>query len=286
MVKAVNARSSGGGTAAAPTWGRVVVGIDPSTASEQAIRWATSEAAVRRASVQIVSVAAGGVARDVDRHVSRDALLEQAATSDLVIVGASTPGAATRWLRTCVPYGGSRRSACPVIVVRGAAPQPLRRIVVGIDGSSASGAVADWAIDEAGRHGADLIVVHAWEPRRGPGRPLRDTELARADSRSIVDLAVRHCHERSGRRARGELIEGAPADVLCAASRHADLIVVGSRGRSGFATLLFGSAAGLVVDRARCPVAVIPPGLRSVRLEPVVLPDTADLDDRVRVSRP
>src|SRR4051794_13690294 len=99
MVKAVNARSSGGGKVAAPTWGRVVVGIDPPTASQQTIRWATAEAAVRRASLQIVPVAAGGVARDLDRHESRDALLDQAATSDLVIVGAATPGAATRWLR-------------------------------------------------------------------------------------------------------------------------------------------------------------------------------------------
>jgi nucleotide-binding universal stress UspA family protein len=59
------------------------------------------------------------------------------------------------------------------------------------------------------------------------------------------------------------LIEGDAATVLAAASRSADLIVVGSRGSSGFRTMLFGSVTLLLVECAACPVAVIPPQLRS-----------------------
>ena len=44
---------------------------------------------------------------------------------------------------------------------------------------------------------------------------------------------------------RGVLVEGDPADVLCAAGREADLLVVGSRGRSGFTTMLIGAATAL-----------------------------------------
>ena len=269
-----------------PTRHRVVVGVDGSMASGPTIRWATVEAAARRASLHVVSFAADGLEADGDRRESRDILLDEAASSDLVIVGASTSGAATRWLRICVPRGGSRRSSCPIVVVRGDASQPLRRIVVGIDSPSTPEGVVDWAADEAGHHDAELVIVHAWQPTRQPGHSLRDNDLARADARCVVDLAVRRCETRSTCTVRGELIEGEPADVLSAASRGADLIVVGSRGRSGFITMLFGSVAASIVELADCPVAVIPPRVRSTEPESVVCPDATDLDDAVWVSRP
>ena len=180
-----------------PTRHRVVVGVDGSMASGPTIRWATVEAAARRASLRVVSFAADGLEADGDRRESRDILLDEAATSDLVVVGASTSGAATRWLRICVPRGGSRRSSCPIVVVRGDASQPLRRIVVGIDSPSTPEGVVDWAADEAGRHDAELVIVHAWQPTRQPGHSLRDNDLARADARCVVDLAVRRCETRS-----------------------------------------------------------------------------------------
>ena len=85
---------------------------------------------------------------------------------------------------------------------------------------------------------------------------------------------------------RGELIEGEAAHVLSAAGRTADLIVVGARGRSGFTTMLFGSVAASIVELADCPVAVIPPRVRSTASPPVVDPDATDLDNAVWVSRP
>jgi nucleotide-binding universal stress UspA family protein len=269
-----------------PTRDSLVVGVDGSMASGPTIRWATVEAAARRASLHIVSFASDGLEGDGGRRESRDILLDEAATSDLVVVGASTLGAATRWLRICVPRGGSRHSSCPIVVVRGDASQPLRRIVVGIDSPSTPGGLVDWAADEAGHHDAELVIVHAWQPNRQLGHSVRDNDLARADARCVVDLTVRRCETRSRCAVRGELIEGEPADVLSAASRGADLIVVGSRGRSGFTTMLFGSVAASIVELADCPVAVIPPRVRSTAPQSVVCPDATDLDDAVWVSRP
>jgi len=57
----------------------------------------------------------------------------------------------------------------------------------------------------------------------------------------------------------GQLIEGSASEVLIDASRGADLLAVGSRGRSGFKTMLFGSVALFVVEHATCPVAVSHP---------------------------
>ena len=76
---------------------------------------------------------------------------------------------------------------------------------------------------------------------------------------AVVALAVRRCRERVRRDVKGEVIEGEPVAVLTAAAGTADLLVMGSRGRSGYRTLVFGSVTLLMVERAPCPVAVIPP---------------------------
>jgi nucleotide-binding universal stress UspA family protein len=136
------------------------------------------------------------------------------------------------------------------------------RIVVGVDSSNAASAALDWAIDEANRNGAELVVMHAWHRPAPADRSVRLGDLRRADAEGVVDVAVRYCQERTTRTVRGEAPVGDPATVLLTASEGADLVVVGSRGRSGFRTALFGSVALDLADDARCPVVVIHPRLR------------------------
>ena len=57
---------------------------------------------------------------------------------------------------------------------------------------------------------------------------------------------------------RGELVEGPPASGLLEAARDADLLVVGSRGHGGFASLLLGSVSQQVSHHAPCPVVIVP----------------------------
>jgi nucleotide-binding universal stress UspA family protein len=157
---------------------------------------------------------------------------------------------------------GARRSSRPVIVVRGRLRTHLRRIAVGVDGSNAAAAALDWAIAEAERHGAELRVVHAWR-RPCASTSRRHTDLDRADAQCVVDLAIRHCEKRTSVPVSGELIEGEAAAVLTAASSQVDLLALGSRGRSGFKTMLFGSVALFVAGHSSCPVAVVHPHVRS-----------------------
>ena len=146
--------------------------------------------------------------------------------------------------------------------MRGAVDQPLRRIVVGIDAASDDAATLDWAADAATRHAAELVVVHGWHRGTGAAHSLRRDELARSDADSTVALAVRRCRERVRRDVEGEVIEGEAATVLATAAATADLLVVGSRGGSGYRTLVFGSVTLLIVEQASCPVAVNPPRFR------------------------
>ena len=83
---------------------------------------------------------------------------------------------------------------------------------------------------------------------------------------------------RAGARARGLLMEGTPAEqiVLAAKSERADLIVMGTHGRTGLARLFLGSVAERVVSAAPCPVltvrehqtVTVAPGARASRREP------------------
>lgn len=261
---------------------KVIVGFDGSIGAEAAVEWAACEAEQRDVFLRVLTCWAvppevdfyGAGRRQADslaaivaatkkRHphlvVSssatpmdpRDALIDEAAKADLLVIGSSTIGAARQLLLGSVAKTAARRSPCPVVVVRGAGVRPVRTIVVGIDGSSASAAAVDWACAEADFHRAQVVLIHAWEG-----------DISRVDAQRVIDVAVSECHARTGAEVRGELVDGSPAAAIVRASRNADLVAIGSRGQSGFKTALFGSVALSVADQAACPVAITHPRLR------------------------
>ena len=181
----------------------------------------------------------------------RKALIEAAEDADLLVLSASPDESAETVLLGSLARRAMRRSPCPVVIVRGARTGPVRHIVLGVDGSGASGSALDWACREANLHRADLLVVHA-----------RQADISLAEAGCVLDLAVNECRERTGVGIRGVLTDGPPASALIHASRSADLVAVGSRGRSGFRTAVFGSVALAVAESADCSVAVIHPTLR------------------------
>jgi nucleotide-binding universal stress UspA family protein len=261
---------------------RVVVGFDASSGSYEVVEWAAREAVSRLASLRVVTCwtvpsdvdfygvgarqtrALADVVATVQRehpglsvdsvatHLDpREALIDHAAEADVLVIGSSEPGVARALLLGSVARSAARRSPCPVVVVRGRRVREIRRIVVGIDGSSASMAALDWACDEANRHGASLSLVHTWERLEG-----RDVAAG------ILDDAIGEARDRTSLEVSGELCEGTAAKALTRASRGADLVAIGSRGRSGFKTALFGSVALDVAEHAECPVVITHPRMR------------------------
>jgi len=141
---------------------------------------------------------------------------------------------------------------------------PRRRVVVGYDGSPASSAALERAVDAAGDDGI-VFVVHAYpRPRGWFGAPHDQDRLdsVLADAESKLQAL---CGETGGPLDRvawePELIAGDPAEAIAAvaAARHAHEIVVGSR-RFGLTRALLGSVAQDLVRIANVPVTVIPRG--------------------------
>ena len=125
-------------------------------------------------------------------------------------------------------------------------------IVVGHDGSKCSQEALVWAATLAGRADLDLHVVRAWSMMSAPKPstwepgfvpPLTDYEQAVHDELSAhvkaarLDAAVRvTCH----------VVHKSPAQGLMSAAEGADLLVVGARGRGGFAGLMLGAVSCLL----------------------------------------
>lgn len=139
-------------------------------------------------------------------------------------------------------------------------------IVVGIDGSDASARALDFAAEEAVLRKAALRVVCVWEvpvTAYGDGMiPVITPDMFdsyQEHAQTIVDEAVARVAAAHPELAcSGEVVEGLPAGVLIEESENAALLVVGTRGRGGFKSLLLGSVSGQVVHHAACPVVVVP----------------------------
>lgn len=143
-------------------------------------------------------------------------------------------------------------------------------IVVGVDGSPASKEALRWAAEEARIRGARLVAVHAWAflppaPMAEPGMmpmPAVDyagtIEAERAAAESELDAVLEEVFpEGPPVSVERMLVEGGAGTVLEEAARDADLVVVGSRGRSGLTAALLGSVSKHVLQHASCPVVVI-----------------------------
>ncbi|TDU87856.1 nucleotide-binding universal stress UspA family protein [Kribbella voronezhensis] len=148
----------------------------------------------------------------------------------------------------------------------------MEKIVVGVDGSQPAQRGLEWAVAQASVRGARLVVVHAWQPSAAVMSPygatladpvsLADTARAiLADSVASVDTTSLAIVPEL------RLVQGPAAPALIDAARGGALLVVGSRGRGGFAGLLLGSVSQQIAQHATVPVVIVPPGTTNSRAE-------------------
>ncbi|MEU2353182.1 universal stress protein [Streptomyces misionensis] len=140
-------------------------------------------------------------------------------------------------------------------------------VVAAVDGSEDSLRALEWAADAARRRAAPLRVVHvrqyaAWGQTDVlvAGPPEEETD-------PVLDAARAGLGDRVPEAVEYVALEGAPGAVLPELGGEAQLLVLGSRGRGGFASLLLGSSSLAAARDARCPVVVVPRPGREVHGE-------------------
>lgn len=142
----------------------------------------------------------------------------------------------------------------------------MAAIVVGFDGSDHAHRALTWAMKEAAVRHVPLTVlaVHSVAASAWTGNPIilpGDKEVV-DKIRKTVEEAVAKTAAEIGQPQPASVtvraVDGFPAHELIAASRDAELVVLGSRGAGGFARLTMGSVSDQVVRHAYGPVVVIP----------------------------
>lgn len=142
--------------------------------------------------------------------------------------------------------------------------RPEGGVVVGDDGSRAAADAVRYAAEEARRRGAVLHVVRAWTIMSAdrpddlpPGIVASLTELESSTREGEEARLTEVLGDAPGVEVTVHVCHGPSAQALLTASETADVVVVGARGRGGFASLLLGSVAEQCVRHAGCPVLVV-----------------------------
>jgi nucleotide-binding universal stress UspA family protein len=132
--------------------------------------------------------------------------------------------------------------------------------VVGVDGSPGGDKALRWAVAEAELRGAMLhIVVGAWyTPIWSTNAPLPAVELTESATSILTEAVGVARAQWPNVVIREDILVEPPAKALIDASKDASVLVVGSRGRGGFAGLLLGSVSQQCIVHAACPVVVVP----------------------------
>jgi nucleotide-binding universal stress UspA family protein len=137
----------------------------------------------------------------------------------------------------------------------------FKRIIVALDGSEHSYRALEYARSLADCFGATLWLVHAF-PHTSDLLGYEDYEKLVAQREGAGQLILDEAHRRLGETrlaVQEELIEEPAAEAILAVAkiRQADLIVMGTRGRSSLQGVLLGSVSNKVIHHAACPVMLV-----------------------------
>ena len=188
-------------------------------------------------------------------------LIARSKDADMIVVGCRGLGAIGRRLLGSVSSGLLHHAHCPVAVIHDEdpmMPHPYEApVVVGIDGSPASEQATAIAFEEASRRGVDLVAVHAWSDFSAFDLPATGCEELEKEAEETLGERLAGWQERYPDVSVRRVVSlDKPAHQLLEQSESAQLTVLGSHGRGGFAGMLLGSVSSAVAQSARMPVII------------------------------
>ena len=195
-----------------------------------------------------------------------EVLGSEARRAQLLVLGDRGLGGVTGLVLGSVAVALAARGACPVVIVRGETRNTDGPVVVGTDGSPVSEAALGFAFDAAAVRGAELVALHAWSPTAVDKalEPMMDWDAVADEEDAVLAERLSGWGQKYPQiTVRRSVVRDGAARALVDASRGAQLVVVGSRGRGNAAGLLLGSVSHGVLHAAHCPVAIVRPGTDS-----------------------
>jgi nucleotide-binding universal stress UspA family protein len=204
-------------------------------------------------------------------------LIEASRQARLVVLGTRGHGPVAAAIVGSTAFAVSGQAHCPVVIVRGDSshlPGPHRPVVVGVDDSPGADAALRHAAQVAAETHAPLIILSAHQPpplliwtrvvlSTAETQEYRELDsLLRTSADTVTAAAAGTAQElypqlQISQQAR----QGSAAALIANADHRAGLLVVGARGRGGFAGLHLGSVGHRLIHSAGCPVAVVRGGL-------------------------
>jgi nucleotide-binding universal stress UspA family protein len=188
-------------------------------------------------------------------------LLDLSKDAEIFAVGSRGLSGTRRLLLTSVSSALVHHAHCPVAVIHDEdplTPHPdLAPVLVGIDGSPASERATAIAFDEASRRGVYLVALLAWSDWTARGSPAIEWSTLQSVGGKLLAERLAEWQDRyPDVWVRRVVVPDRAASNLVIRSDSAQLVVVGSHGRGGFAGMLLGSVSSAVVHAARTPVIV------------------------------
>jgi nucleotide-binding universal stress UspA family protein len=196
-------------------------------------------------------------------------LIDLSKDTGMIVVGSRGHGAFRRGLLGSVSTALVHHAQCPVAVIHDAPiPRSDAPVVLGVDGSPVSVRATGIAFEEAARRSVELLAVHAWSDATliaahawGDSGLLAENAVdwAAVSARAEAMLAERLASWQvnyPGVAVRRVVVCDRPAHFLVEESENAQLLVVGSHGRGGFAGMLLGSVSTKLAHTVRVPLIV------------------------------
>lgn len=190
----------------------------------------------------------------------------------ITVVGSSGLGRFTGMMAGSVSVSLTAKGHGPVVVVRESGTPGDGPVIVGISGTPSSEEAIAWAFEEASMRGAELVAVNA----AGAVPPsyvyaytawnMMDWDVAEQQQSEILAERLAGWQEKyPDVTVRRVVAMGNPADILLERAQHAQLLVVGSRGRGDVAGFFLGATSHALIHQAVCPVLIARPHAGDVK---------------------